>query len=135
MGPMDTPRSAASPGSWSQPPVRERSTPPPRWRPRTPSHAPILLISAGTPAAEAGRDLGGLHDIKDIVGAMSHLTAWSVRVSSAEHACAAIADAFAFFASERPRPVYIEVPVDVLEGPLGRPRRQTVVRRDPPPPR
>jgi acetolactate synthase-1/2/3 large subunit len=76
---------------------------------------PTLLISSGLPADANDRDLGELHDTKDVLGAMASLTAWSVRPRTPEEVTEAIAQAFHRFATERPRPVYIEVPLDVLE--------------------
>jgi acetolactate synthase-1/2/3 large subunit len=76
---------------------------------------PVLLISSGLPVAANDRDLGELHDTKDVLGAMSSLTAWSVRLRTPEEVVDAVAQAFARFSTERPRPVYIEIPVDVLE--------------------
>ncbi len=76
---------------------------------------PVLLISSGLPLGANDRDLGGLHDTKDILGAMSSLTAWSVRPGTPEEVVDAISQAFTLFATERPRPVFIEIPVDVLE--------------------
>lgn len=76
---------------------------------------PVLLISSGLCVAANDRDLGELHDTKDVLGAMSALTAWSVRPRTPEEVVDAIAQAFTLFATERPRPVYIEIPVDVIE--------------------
>jgi acetolactate synthase-1/2/3 large subunit len=76
---------------------------------------PVLLISSGLPGAANDRDLGELHDTKDVLGAMSLLTAWSVRPRTPEEVVDAIAQAFTRFDSERPRPVCIEIPVDVIE--------------------
>jgi acetolactate synthase-1/2/3 large subunit len=76
---------------------------------------PVLLISSGLPTTAHNRDLGDLHDTKDVLGAMSSLTAWSVRPGTPAEVVEAIAQAFALFATARPRPVYIEIPVDVLE--------------------
>ncbi len=45
---------------------------------------------------------------------MDALVAWSRRAGSPAGAAAAIDEAFAHFASGRPRPVHVEVPVDVL---------------------
>jgi thiamine pyrophosphate-dependent acetolactate synthase large subunit-like protein len=80
---------------------------------------PVLLISSGLPTAANDRDLGELHDTKDVLGAMRSLTAWSARPGSPEQVVDAIARAFAMFATERPRPVYLEIPVDVLDAAWG----------------
>jgi thiamine pyrophosphate-dependent acetolactate synthase large subunit-like protein len=76
---------------------------------------PILLVSSGLPADANDRDLGELHEAKDVLGAMACLTAWSVRPRTPEEVVEAIAQAFHLLATERPRPVYVEVPLDVLE--------------------
>lgn len=77
---------------------------------------PVLVISAGIPRALEGKASGYLHEAKDQRAAMDALLAWSHRASSPADAAEAIARAFAEFASRRPRPVHVEVPVDVLEG-------------------
>ena len=76
---------------------------------------PLLVISPGMPTGTEGRDLGQLHEAKNTSAAMDQLVHWSRRVRSAEEAADAVADAFAGFAAGRPRPVHIEIPVDVLE--------------------
>ena len=76
---------------------------------------PVLLVSPGVPTGTEGRDLGQLHETKDSRGAMDHLVRWSRRVRSADEAADAVADAFASFRGGRPRPVHVEIPIDVLE--------------------
>ena len=76
---------------------------------------PLLIVSPGMPISAEGRDLGLLHQVKSQTSTMENVVHWSRRVESAGEAVEAIDDAFAHFASERPRPVHIEVPVDVLE--------------------
>jgi len=75
---------------------------------------PLLIISPGMPGSIEGRDTGYLHETKAQSRAMDSLLAWSRRVESADQAAAAIRDAFAHFATERPRPVHVEVPLDIL---------------------
>ncbi|MBX7447270.1 acetolactate synthase [Mycolicibacterium sp. 3033] len=84
---------------------------------------PLLVISPGMPTGTEGRDLGQLHEAKNTSAAMDQLVQWSRRVRSSDEAADAVADAFAGFAAGRPRPVHIEIPVDVLEQPwTGAPR-------------
>jgi thiamine pyrophosphate-dependent acetolactate synthase large subunit-like protein len=84
---------------------------------------PMLLLSPGMPTGTEGRDLGQLHEAKNTSAAMDALVRWSRRVRSADEAAAAVTEAFASFSGRRPRPVHIEVPVDVLEqGWSGEPR-------------
>lgn len=76
---------------------------------------PMLVLSPGMPTDTVGRDLGRLHETEDSSAAMDRLVRWSRRVHSADEAADAVADAFASFCGARPRPVHIELPVDVLE--------------------
>ncbi|GAB3186969.1 thiamine pyrophosphate-binding protein [Nesterenkonia suensis] len=78
---------------------------------------PMLLISPGMPGGTEGQDLGRLHETKDASGAAHRLLEWSRRVSSADEVTQAVADAFELFATGRPRPVHLEIPLDILEGP------------------
>lgn len=75
---------------------------------------PLLVLSAGAPTGTVGRDLGQLHEVKNASAAMDHLVRWSQRVADPEEAAKAVTDAFESFHG-RPRPVHIEIPVDVLE--------------------
>jgi thiamine pyrophosphate-dependent acetolactate synthase large subunit-like protein len=81
---------------------------------------PVLLLSPGAPTG-TGSDLGRLHETKDATGALDRIVAWSRRVSSPEEAADAVAAAFAAFATGRPRPVHVEIPLDVLETPWSGP--------------
>ncbi len=76
---------------------------------------PVLVLSPGVPTGTEGADLGLLHEVKDASGAMQRLVRWSRRVRSADEAAEAVTEAFASFSGGRPRPVHVEVPVDVLE--------------------
>lgn len=76
---------------------------------------PVLYVSPGVPRGEVGRDVGLLHETKNSSAAMDNLVRWSRRVDSPAEAAQAVHDAFDSFAAGRPRPVHIEVPVDVLE--------------------
>jgi len=77
---------------------------------------PLLAISPGPPRGQVRADAGWLHEVKDQQAALDAVTAHSLRVESADDIPEAVADAFEGFASIRPRPVHLEVPVDVLEG-------------------
>ena len=91
---------------------------------------PLLIISPGLPRGTLGGDAGQLHETKDASGAFDRIVAWSRRVDSPADAAAAVTEAFAFFATGRPRPVHIEIPLDVLEEPWD----GTAVAAEPPPP-
>ncbi|WP_348789487.1 thiamine pyrophosphate-binding protein [Leifsonia sp. NPDC080035] len=76
---------------------------------------PMILLSPGPARGREFADVGTLHETKDQLAAASAIVEWGRRVHSAEEAVQAVHDAFALFASGRPRPVYIEVPLDLLE--------------------
>jgi len=80
---------------------------------------PMLILSPGAPTGTEGSDLGRLHETKDASGAMGRLVRWSRRVGSPEEAADAVTEAFAAFRGTRPRPVHVEIPLDVLERPWG----------------
>jgi 5-guanidino-2-oxopentanoate decarboxylase len=76
---------------------------------------PMLVVSPSMPTGVEGRDTGFLHESKSQGAAMDALVAWSRRAGSPAEAATAIRDAFEHFGAGRPRPVHVEVPVDVLE--------------------
>ncbi|HTU31356.1 MAG TPA: thiamine pyrophosphate-binding protein [Solirubrobacteraceae bacterium] len=78
---------------------------------------PILLISPGVPQGIERADVGWLHEMKDQHAHLDTLVQRSVRVTSAEEAARTIDDTFAAWRVSRRRPVHLEVPLDVLDGP------------------
>jgi acetolactate synthase-1/2/3 large subunit len=77
---------------------------------------PVLAVSPGAPRGRVGADVGWLHEVKDQQAALDAVTGRSIRAESADDLPDIVADIFEGFASRRPRPVHLEVPVDVLEG-------------------
>jgi 5-guanidino-2-oxopentanoate decarboxylase len=77
---------------------------------------PMLVLSSVNATSDLGRGRGRLHEITSQQAAMAPLTAFSRTVHKAEELEAAVRDAFAVFATARPRPVHVEVPLDVLAG-------------------
>ncbi|NDU79385.1 thiamine pyrophosphate-binding protein, partial [Actinomadura sp. DSM 109109] len=77
---------------------------------------PLILLSPGAPMGEEFADRGDLHETKDSTGAVGAVVEWSRRVHSSTEAVQAVHDAFELFRYGRPRPVHIEVPLNVLEG-------------------
>lgn len=76
---------------------------------------PVLLISPGMPSQHPGLGNGLLHEIKDQGAALAAVVAYSHRVTSVEEIPLAVAQAFAAMATGRPRPVHLEIPLDLLE--------------------
>jgi thiamine pyrophosphate-dependent acetolactate synthase large subunit-like protein len=76
---------------------------------------PVLAVSAGMPLRHPGRGNGELHETKDQRAALDAIVAYSHRVTSVPEIPVAVAQAFAAMTSGRPRPVHLEIPLDVLE--------------------
>lgn len=76
---------------------------------------PMILIAPGPARGQEFADDGTLHETKDQLSAASAIVEWGRRVQTADEAVAAVHDAFALFATGRPRPVYLEIPLDLLE--------------------
>jgi thiamine pyrophosphate-dependent acetolactate synthase large subunit-like protein len=76
---------------------------------------PMLILAPGMSASVAGRDTGHLHEARDQIGSVAGVAGTAVRVGGPAEAAAAIDSAFARYSSARPRPAYVEIPLDVLE--------------------
>ena len=75
--------------------------------------APVLALSGQVPLAYVNRDTGFLHDIPDQLGIMQRLTKWAARIKAPHEALHLTDEAFRQLTSGRPRPVALEVPLDV----------------------
>ena len=67
------------------------------------------------PLGHPGRGNGLLHELKDQRGALDAILAYSHRVTSVAEIPLAVAQAFVTMGEGRPRPVHLEVPLDLLE--------------------
>lgn len=94
---------------------------------------PLLVLSPGVPLGAEFSDVGTLHETKDATAMVGAIAEWSRRVTSAAEAVDAVHDAFALFRTGRPRPVHIEIPLDVLEAPAGVPAGARQARSTPAP--
>ncbi|MGO4453533.1 thiamine pyrophosphate-binding protein [Arthrobacter sp. RAF14] len=94
---------------------------------------PLLLLSPGPALGDEFADRGALHETKDSTAAAGAIVEWSLRATSAEEAVEAIHRAFQLFRGTRPRPVHLEVPLDVLEGPAALNGRLLAARPAPAP--
>jgi 5-guanidino-2-oxopentanoate decarboxylase len=90
---------------------------------------PLLVISSVNHTASLGKGWGCLHETQDQRAMTAPITAFSAVALSAEDLPELIARAYAVFDSERPRPVHISVPLDVLSAPIKRDWSHEVVRR------
>jgi 5-guanidino-2-oxopentanoate decarboxylase len=90
---------------------------------------PMLVISSVNHSASLGKGWGSLHECQDQRAMTAPITAFSAVALTAEDLPELIARAYAVFDSERPRPVHISVPLDVLSAPIARDWSNEVVRR------
>ncbi len=80
---------------------------------------PILVISSSLDVKDAGQGRGRLHEMRSQVGAAATVTQAASVCYTARDVQDRIAEAFMLFHTERPRPIYIEIPLDVLKQPAG----------------
>ena len=77
------------------------------------TNAPVFALVGQIPSRAIGQGFGLLHELPDQLAVLRALTRFAARVERAEDALPTARDAFAAMLSERPRPVAIEVPLDV----------------------
>ncbi len=80
---------------------------------------PVLLLSSDAASFTLGKGWGCLHEVPSLTDTTAPLCAFSATAMEPEAVPGLLATAFAVFASERPRPVHIAIPIDVLEMPAG----------------
>lgn len=76
---------------------------------------PLIVLTPGPPRGDEFADIGSLHETKDTRAAAASVAEWARRVADPGEAVQAVHDAFELFRTGRPRPVVIEIPLDVLE--------------------
>lgn len=78
--------------------------------------APLLLIAAQNPLGTLERQREVFHELRDSLAVAGAVTGFATRVSRAADIPGAVRDAMRAMHTRRPRPAYIEVPLDVLGG-------------------
>ncbi|PWK64313.1 5-guanidino-2-oxopentanoate decarboxylase [Aminobacter sp. AP02] len=78
---------------------------------------PMLVISGVNATPTLGKGLGYLHELPDQLGMMAKVALSSKRVTEAAELPGAVSEAFEIFATRRPGPVHIEIPLDVMGRP------------------
>ena len=77
-------------------------------------YAPVMSIAGQIPSASIGRDFGELHEVPDQLGLAAGLTKRAERIDTADCASLQFAEAYSSMLSGTPRPVYLEMPPDVM---------------------
>ncbi len=80
---------------------------------------PMLVISSVAAVRDLQMGRGMLHEIRDQAKVTESITGMSVVALTTDQISNHLAHAFAMFSSQRPRPVHIALPLDVLEMPAG----------------
>src|SRR6185295_2013573 len=80
---------------------------------------PMLVISSVNARAQLGMAQGRLHELPSQRGTVSGVAAFSHTLLDPAQLPEVMARAFAVFASGRPRPVHIEIPLDVITAEVG----------------
>ncbi|MFT5505688.1 MAG: 5-guanidino-2-oxopentanoate decarboxylase [Gammaproteobacteria bacterium] len=76
---------------------------------------PMLVISSANDSPSLGKGWGRLHETRDLCAITRPITEFSVMVHDPEEVPGLIARAFTHFQSQRPRPVHIAIPIDIME--------------------
>ncbi len=97
--------------------------------------SPMLVLAAVNKRHELGFGRGFLHEMPSQRNVAAGLSAFAHTLQRPEELPDVMAAAFAVFSSSRPRPVYIEFPIDVMETKIEwEPAQAKVVRLLPPAP-
>src|SRR5271169_1286514 len=78
------------------------------------TNTPVLCISGQIPSDLIGRGFGLLHEIPDQLGILRTLTKWATRISHPTQTGQVVNEAFRQLRDGRPRPVALEMPLDVM---------------------
>ena len=77
-------------------------------------NAKVLCLTGQIPSAYIGRGLGLLHEIPDQLGVLRSLTKWAERIESPAQVPAKVGEAFRQLHTGRPRPVGLEMAMDIM---------------------
>jgi 5-guanidino-2-oxopentanoate decarboxylase len=79
----------------------------------------MLVIASALDIGDSAQGRGRLHEMISQHHAAKSVTAFATRAYTAKDVQNAIASSFARFAAARPRPAYLEIPLDLLNRPAG----------------
>src|SRR5580704_2171947 len=78
------------------------------------TNTPVLCVSGQIPSDLIGRGFGLLHEIPDQLAILKGLTKWGARINHPSETGKLVNEAFRQLADGRPRPVALEMPLDVM---------------------
>jgi len=77
-------------------------------------NSPVLCISGQIPSNLIGRGFGLLHEIPDQLSILKGLTKWASRINHPSETGKLVNEAFRQLGDGRPRPVALEMPLDIM---------------------
>ncbi len=77
-------------------------------------NAPVLCLTGQIPSTSIGKGVGELHELPDQLATMKTLTKWAGRADHPALAPEMVAEAFRQMKSGRPRPVSLEMAMDIM---------------------
>src|SRR5579864_2226277 len=100
------------------------------------TNSPVLCISGQIPSTLIGRGFGLLHEVPDQLAILRGLTKWAERINHPTETGKLVNEAFRQLADGRPRPVALEMPLDImaLDGEVALPRPEAAPPAPPPDP-
>jgi acetolactate synthase-1/2/3 large subunit len=78
------------------------------------TNTPVLCVSGQIPSDLIGRGFGLLHEIPDQLAILKGLTKWAARIGHPTETGKLVNEAFRQLADGRPRPVALEMPLDIM---------------------
>ncbi len=79
------------------------------------TNSPVLCVTGQIPSYGIGSGRGYLHELPDQLATMKSLTKYAARIDSPEQAPEIVNEAYRNLETGRPRPVSIEMPMDIME--------------------
>jgi len=78
------------------------------------TNTPVLCLSGQIPSNLIGRGFGLLHEIPDQLAILKGLTKWAARINHPSETGKLVNEAFRQLGDGRPRPVALEMPLDIM---------------------
>jgi thiamine pyrophosphate-dependent acetolactate synthase large subunit-like protein len=76
--------------------------------------SPVLLLASQLPSGTVALDREDFHQLRNSETVLASVTQWGVRPTRAEDIGRAVDEAFCRFVTGRPRPCYLDLPMDLL---------------------
>ena len=80
----------------------------------------VLVISSALDVSDSAQGRGRLHEMRSQLQAAQSVTSHATRAYTADDVQDAVARAFSSFETARPRPAYLEIPLDLFTQPAGK---------------